>query len=216
MIELNGKGRAKYEIGNKINLILTSNNLNPFPMGERERRLLPIQIGDELIGNVEFWDYFHDYIVNRPSACRVLYDYYNDVEKFNLNEWNDKDIPQTELAEILQEASKDPLEEIILEIVNTLEEDTLEEYTFRPIDLLSKINNKLGERKLGLMNSVQLGLKLSKNTFCKKLFNKSPNRKIGTVYSINKETLFELKSCQIKDIDLEDSKEDNVDWNECY
>ena len=56
---INEKCKSKFNIPNNINLILTSNCINPIPIGEKERRLLPIQISDDFIGNKTFWYSFY-------------------------------------------------------------------------------------------------------------------------------------------------------------
>lgn len=197
-LSINGKGKPSFEIPNKINLISTSNGLNPMPVGEKERRLLIIQISDDWINNKEAWEYHYDMIVNRPEACRTLFDYYNDSTRFNLNTWNAKEIPQTKLTEILRDASRDPLEEILLEDMVFLEK--MIEEPSNSIEILQKVNRGLEKRMLKPMNAVSLGIKLAKNTFCSKIFEVKHTKK-GRIYSVIKSALEELLSCQIKDID---------------
>lgn len=192
---INKKGEAKYDIPNKINMYMTSNNTNPVPIGEQERRILPINCSDDLVGNKEFWKSFYENIIGNKSACRSMFDYYNDSERFNLDKWNSKDIPKTEYFNILKEASKDPIETILLNNEQYLR--TLSEW-FKPNDILGKINQELTNMKLNSINVVQIGLKLSTLTFCKKLFNKK-HTKLGNLYSINQTFMDELFGCKIEE-----------------
>jgi len=197
---INGKGDKTYEIPNKINLICTSNNTNPMPVGEKARRLLIIQISDEWLGDTEVWKYHYEKIVERPSACRTIFDYYLDTERFNLDDWNPKDIPKTKLFEILRDASKDPIEEVLLELLgtNTTFASKMEEEGVVSTELLSKINDGFTKRGLKPINSVSMGLKLTKNTFCTK-YILVKHTKIGRNYKLLPSALTDLFDCQIED-----------------
>tara|TARA_R110002126_G_C10405809_1_gene496249 strand:- start:20 stop:1351 length:1332 start_codon:yes stop_codon:yes gene_type:complete len=195
-ISINEKGKCAYDISNKINVIGTSNGLNPMPIGEGDRRILPIEISEELVGNVDFWNNFYNNILGNKEACRSLFDYYC---SFDLSKWNSKIIPQTSLKNILREASKDPIEDIIIEQQEFLKDMIVTPSTV--LQLLNLINKGLEKRKLLTKNSVQIGIILSKNTFFKKLFTRK-HTKTGNVFLTNPDTYNTLFECQLDGKDI--------------
>lgn len=97
------KGREGYNIDNRCNFMMSSNNVFSLKVEATDRRYFCLQVSDEKRGDKKYWDYMFNDVLNDEvgvAFCKYLLDTPDD-ECVSL-----KDIPNTELREQLKNNSK--------------------------------------------------------------------------------------------------------------
>jgi hypothetical protein len=91
---INLKGVNQFQIESCHHFIVTTNKENGgLTTKKDDRRKLIIRSGDELIGNKKYFDKMYQLLVN-IETIRTSFDY------FNLQNYNHKEIPVTDLKEL--------------------------------------------------------------------------------------------------------------------
>jgi hypothetical protein len=92
------KGVNQFSINSYHHFIITTNKENPIATTKGDRRKLIIRSSDEFIGNREYFNKMYALLEN-VEFIRTCYDY---LKEYDLNGYEDKDIPKTEHQEDLQ------------------------------------------------------------------------------------------------------------------
>lgn len=100
---INPKGKTPYEINSYHRVIGFTNNLDPMPVSESNRRNIIIRSSDELIGLKSYWSEMFG-LLDDFDVIRTLFDYFKtrkDIDKFHT-----RTLPETEHSRELKEMSK--------------------------------------------------------------------------------------------------------------
>ena len=136
------KGREGYNIDNRCNFMMSSNNVFSLKVEATDRRYCCLQVSDEERGNKDYWNYMFNEVLQDDVGVAFV-KYLMDVpedECVNL-----KDIPQTELRKQLQNNSKCVSQRFLDDILSgeftfSVSYNCIQEFT----------NKKMGVVKYGL------------------------------------------------------------------
>jgi len=182
-ITIEKKGETSYEILNKIRIIINTNNLNPIIVSDSERRYIPQRIGANL--DINFFEKFYEKVINSSNICRVIYDYFKNID---LSDFNFKNSPETKYMTDLKYANRNLFDKYIDENKEFLIMNS--EFIYNK-DLIKYFNEWciLNGFKY-TTTSIKLGLYIKNNSILNKIFiNHKKND--GNGYKINIELLNE-------------------------
>lgn len=115
-IRINEKGKESYEIKSYHKFIFTSNDPNPIETKKGDRRKVIINASNEKIGDVEYFEKFHNYI-SCENTMRTLWDYLKELPDVLKIER-----PLTTYQKNMQEASRSKEDLFLEDFVITNEE----------------------------------------------------------------------------------------------
>ena len=110
-ILINPKNISPYEIDNRCDYLMTTNNENPVKIDEGSRRYLLIKTSPHYKGNIDFFNNFYKNIIENKRALRVIYEYLINYDVCSvvpsLNFQDDRYIPKTEYQKQVINENKD-------------------------------------------------------------------------------------------------------------
>jgi hypothetical protein len=179
-------------IPNKLQMCITSNNMNAIQIPKEQRRIVASELTTELHKQNWFSEYFYPLLKDK-RACRFIYEYLKDHD---ISEYNPSNIPESDYAKLMSETGKPLIEKYIdanYSFIETIEEAITGEV------FCNHYNNWCEKNKLKPQTSSYIGQQISKNKYAKLLFNKKKTM-YGVVYSTNKEEVARYfnKMCEVE------------------
>ena len=104
-LKYNKRNVGRYTVENMMNIVMAGNVDNSIFVEEGDARLFPIRSNPEMSGNEEYFDKLHDLFENTDANDHFftyLMRYKSEVKSL-------KKIPETKLAKVAKEKSKDPV-----------------------------------------------------------------------------------------------------------
>jgi energy-coupling factor transporter ATP-binding protein EcfA2 len=105
---INAKGVPQYKINSFHRFGMTTNKEDPFTTSEDDRRTWIVRTSDELIGNKDYFEKFHNIIQDEDSIA-TLYNYFYNVE--GVDNFNNIVKPVTEYQQILIQSNGDIIDD---------------------------------------------------------------------------------------------------------
>jgi energy-coupling factor transporter ATP-binding protein EcfA2 len=104
ILAINTKGLPQYQINSYHRIMMSTNKEDPYKTKKDDRRTWIIRVSDELIGNKEYFNKFHD-MLKRDNAIATLYDYFYNID--GVDNFNNVPKPLTEYQKTLVEINTD-------------------------------------------------------------------------------------------------------------
>jgi len=150
-VQIEGKHKDPIKAPNYCRLTFYANRLTAFPIEEGSRRpyiqycsseMLPKYCGAKK--SKEYFDTLGKYMNNRD----VQKAFYDELMKFDIKNFNFKDIEKSDLQKTLEDASKPILSEFLYHYIYKVDAETTKELKIKTVDLLVKYTEYTKKRNM--------------------------------------------------------------------
>ena len=100
-VTIEPKGKERFTAEDSAGCIFLSNHRNPVKLGNSDRRHVVTDMGEEYIGNQNYWVRLNKVIKDQ----RVADLYFTELMQRKVDNWNQREIPKTERRKKLKEAN---------------------------------------------------------------------------------------------------------------